>query len=82
MRRPVESPKWGNNWRPRRVTFYTRPQPRPAALYTEVHRMWQALGDWYYRVFWNIDRCGLGPDRWGEVCGGGTWGGYDYPDTY
>lgn len=45
--------------------------------------MWQALGDWYYSFFWNIDRCGLGPDRWGEQCGGGgTWGGYDYPDTY
>jgi hypothetical protein len=41
--------------------------------------MWQVISDWYYAFVWGIDRCGQGPDRWGEQCGGGT-SGTDYQD--
>jgi hypothetical protein len=27
-----------------------------------------AIGDWFSWYFNGIDRCGLGPERWGEDC--------------
>lgn len=35
----------------------------------------------FYNWIWDIDTCGLGPDHWGEYCGGGG-GGTEHNDWY